>query len=387
MNKRLRYSLGVVLVVILVCVAYHMSVPLPADVTVKVHDTLHEQVTLTVTATKTIIAWPVATEDTKRRANATFVMLTRNSDLEGAMDAIRSIEDRFNTRHGYPYVFLNDEEFSEDFKTRMSVLTGSKAQFGRIPENHWNQPEWIDEKKAEKDRWKLIAANVKYADSVAYRNMCRFNSGFFFKHELMQPYRYYWRIEPNVKFHCDIHSDPFLFMEENKKVYGFTIAVLEIVASIRTLWSTVKDFTNAHPEYVARDNSMGFISKDNGILITIAISGATLKLLIWISGEVTRIQRSSTTWTGKRWGDAPVHSIAAALFLDRDKIHFFDDIGYQHDDWTHCPTNEDVWVKGRWHSEQKNAIYSHYSGKVYERYMGPPRRDVHTGASKHALGG
>ncbi|KAF9025585.1 glycosyltransferase family 15 protein [Hymenopellis radicata] len=325
-----------------------MRVPLPADVT-------------------TIIAWPVATEDTKRRANATFVMLTRNSDLEGAMDAIRSIEDRFNTRHGYPYVFLNDEEFSDEFKTRMSVLTGSKAQFGRIPENHWNQPEWIDEKKAEKDRWKLIAANVKYADSVAYRNMCRFNSGFFFKHELMQPYRYYWRIEPNVKFHCDIHSDPFLFMEENKKVYGFTIAVLEIAASIRTLWSTVKDFTNAHPEYVARDNSMGFISKDNGHTYNYCHFWSNFEIAdmdFWRGDAYTaffdHLDRKGGFYY-ERWGDAPVHSRAAALFLDRDAIHFFDDIGYQHDDWTHCPTNEDVWVKGRC-TCSRSASFDYQSG-------------------------
>lgn len=41
----------------------------------------------------------------------------------------------------------------------------------------------------------------------------------------------------------------------------------------------------------------------------------------------------------KRWGDAPVHSIAAALFLNKNQIHFFDEIGYQHDDWSHCPSN------------------------------------------------
>lgn len=29
----------------------------------------------------------------------------------------------------------------------------------------------------------------------------------------------------------------------------------------------------------------------------------------------------------ERWGDAPVHSIAANLFLNKDEIHFFDDIG------------------------------------------------------------
>lgn len=29
----------------------------------------------------------------------------------------------------------------------------------------------------------------------------------------------------------------------------------------------------------------------------------------------------------QRWGDAPVHSIAAALFARKDQLHFFKDIG------------------------------------------------------------
>jgi hypothetical protein len=33
----------------------------------------------------------------------------------------------------------------------------------------------------------------------------------------------------------------------------------------------------------------------------------------------------------ERWGDAPVHSIGAALFARKDQIHFFKDIGYRHD--------------------------------------------------------
>jgi len=32
----------------------------------------------------------------------------------------------------------------------------------------------------------------------------------------------------------------------------------------------------------------------------------------------------------ERWGDAPVHSIAASLFLPRSQIHFFNDIAYVH---------------------------------------------------------
>lgn len=44
-----------------------------------------------------------------------------------------------------------------------------------------------------------------------------------------------------------------------------------------------------------------------------------------------------------RWGDAPVHSIAAALMLKRSQVHWFYDIGYFHNPWTHCPS-EPSWL-------------------------------------------
>lgn len=43
-------------------------------------------------------------------------MLARNVDVEGAVDAVRKLEDRFNRNFNYPWVFLNDEPFSDDFK-------------------------------------------------------------------------------------------------------------------------------------------------------------------------------------------------------------------------------------------------------------------------------
>ena len=48
----------------------------------------------------------------------------------------------------------------------------------------------------------------------------------------------------------------------------------------------------------------------------------------------------------QRWGDAPVHSIAAGLFARKDQIHFFEEIGYQHDDWSHCPIPTNLWETG-----------------------------------------
>ena len=56
-----------------------------------------------------------------RRANATMLMLARNSDVNDAVRSVRRLEDRFNKKFGYPWLFLNEEPFSEEFKTCVCV--------------------------------------------------------------------------------------------------------------------------------------------------------------------------------------------------------------------------------------------------------------------------
>ena len=38
----------------------------------------------------------------------------------------------------------------------------------------------------------------------------------------------------------------------------------EFRATIPTLWDAVKEFTAAHPQYVAPDNALGYMSDDGG---------------------------------------------------------------------------------------------------------------------------
>lgn len=42
----------------------------------------------------------------------------------------------------------------------------------------------------------------------------------------------------------------------------------------------------------------------------------------------------------ERWGDAPVHSIGAALLAPKDKLHFFREVGYRHEPFQHCPLSD-----------------------------------------------
>jgi len=302
-----------------------------------------------------------------RKANAAFVILARNGDLEGVLSSIKQNEDRFNKRYGYPYVFLNEEPFTDEFKKWTTEVVSTKTYYGQIPHDHWYQPAHIDEKKAAAAREMMGHKQVIYGDSLPYRNMCRFNSGFFFRHELLKTFDYYWRIEPHVKFYCDLHYDPFLYMQDHKKKYGFTISLPEYGETIETLWETTKAFVKQHPEYIPEGNALKFLSDDNGETYNRCHFWSNFEIgdLNFWRGEAYMKYFEFLDQAGgfyyERWGDAPVHSIGAALFLKKEDIHFFNEVGYKHDPFMHCPTG-DVHAKGKcWCDANQNFDYEWYS--------------------------
>ncbi|KAI0824385.1 glycosyltransferase family 15 protein [Trametes gibbosa] len=303
-----------------------------------------------------------------RRANASILMLARNTDVNDAVRSVRRLEDRFNRKFGYPWVFLNEEPFSDEFKTRVSNVINGEVTFGQIEHDHWFQPDWIDEEKATAGRDKMVQDNIIYGGSKSYRNMCRFNSGFFYRHPLLQQYKWYWRVEPDVHFRCDIDFDPFLYMQDHNKTYGFTITMYEFRATIPTLWDTVKTFVKEHPEYVASNNAMGYMSDDGGESYNLCHFWSNFEIAnmdFWRGEAYSKFFEHLDRAGGfyyERWGDAPVHSIAAALFLDKEQIHFFDEIGYEHNPYTHCPRGEGAWQRGKCDCDVNHSFdYDGYS--------------------------
>ncbi|KIM20997.1 glycosyltransferase family 15 protein [Serendipita vermifera MAFF 305830] len=301
------------------------------------------------------------------KANATFVILVRNSELKEIVESLKQIEDRFNRQYHYPYVFLNEEPFSEEFKRWTGEIISSPAYYGLIPREHWYQPDTIDEARAARMRHALQADDVIYGDSVPYRNMCRFNSGFFYKHPLMQQFRYYWRVEPGVKFFCDVTYDPFVFMEQNNKTYGFTISMYEYERTIPSLWTVTKEFIRRHPEHLAPDNAMRFLSDDGGNTYNLCHFWSNFEIgdmNLWRSKAYTDyfdFLDANGGFYYERWGDAPVHSIGAALFSSKDQIHFFKDIGYRHEPFQNCPQGNDHRKGKCWCEEKDSFTYEGYS--------------------------
>jgi alpha 1,2-mannosyltransferase len=281
-----------------------------------------------------------------KRMNATFVTLARNEDLWEIVKSIRSVEDRFNRKFNYDWVFLNDKEFNDEFKKMTSALVSGNTKYGLIPKEHWSFPDFIDQDRAAKVRDEMKEKQIIYGDSISYRHMCRYESGFFYRHPLMLDYEWYWRVEPSVEFFCDIDYDTFAFMEKNKKKYSFTLSLYEYVDTIPTLWDTVKNFTSLYPKHIAEGNAMKFLSDDGGKTYNNCHFWSNFEIgnLNWLRSEAYsdffKVLDNAGGFFYERWGDAPVHSIAAGLMLRKDEIHFFNDIAYRHVPFMHCPTGE-----------------------------------------------
>ncbi|CAK7240729.1 MAG: alpha 1,2-mannosyltransferase 2.4.1 [Sporothrix thermara] len=294
------------------------------------------------------------------RMNATFVTLARNSDVWEVARSIRQVEDRFNKRYHYDWVFLNDKPFDDEFKKVTTSLISGKTHYGLIPPEHWSFPDHIDQDKAKQVREDMAKKKIIYGDSVSYRHMCRFESGFFFRQELMLNYDYYWRVEPSVEYFCDIHYDPFRYIHENNKKYSFVLSLYEYAETIPTLWESTKKFMREHPEHIAEDNSMRFLSDDDGESYNKCHFWSNFEIgnLNWLRSKAYIDFFESLDQDGgffyERWGDAPVHSIAAGLLLKKDEIHFFNDIAYYHVPFTHCPTGEETRQQLRCHCNPKN---------------------------------
>lgn len=178
-----------------------------------------------------------------KRANATFVMLTRNQEIDDVAKTMRSIESHFNQWFHYPYVFLNDEPFTPAFMESVRRLATADVQFGTLTELEWEFPEEVTQTLEYKERVEDQGdRGIMYGSMESYHKMCRFYSGVFFKHPLVRAHDWYWRIEPDVEFFCDITYDPFLEMIKNDKQYGFTVMIPELYWSIPNLFRTTKSF-------------------------------------------------------------------------------------------------------------------------------------------------
>lgn len=175
-------------------------------------------------------------------------------------------------------------------------------------------------------------------------------------------------------------------MIRNKKTYGFTIAVKELRETVpnmfryasafkrmnnitsKGLWemfldkSKEEDGNQALPNDTPRrkkpppQEDPDSETETDGLpkIDPDAMEGESYNMChFWSNFEIASLEwfrskeyndffelmdRSGGFWM-ERWGDAPIHSLAAGVLLGPRDIHYFRDFGYRHTTIQHCPSN------------------------------------------------
>lgn len=349
------------------------------------------------------------------RANAAFVMLARNSELSDVVSSMRSMERHFNQWFKYPWVLLNDESFSKEFKDEVKKHTKAQVEFGVVESDHWEFPKDIDKDMFDELIQGQGDREIMYGNLQSYHKMCRFYSGHFYDHPLVRKRKWYWRVEPDVQFFCDLTYDPFIEMEKHNKKYGFNVILEELYYTVPSLfmetkafikanninvksawdimvkkYHTVKDLSNfQYFTWANHDDLRSQVKKNVRVerilkqkhktnedleklnnfetvrdifldakkmppLWLDKVDGEEYNLChFWSNFEIARTDlflsetyqkyfqhlESVGGFYKERWGDAPVHSLAVAMMLSKEELHYFRDIGYKHSTFGHCPNN------------------------------------------------
>lgn len=207
-----------------------------------------------------------------------YYMVVRNEKLQDAKAVIKSMEDHMVNGTTYPWVFLNNQHFTNEFRTYIKQVTKAPVFFGKIDLEAWEYPHWIDIARAEYLMLEQEMNMVNKGSSLSYHQLLRYHSGFFFHHPLLRNVEYTWRVEPGADYSCQMNEDMFLMMKEQKKslgnernacieikphvlnvfMIGFVLTMREAPASIPTLWIRVNEFKDLYPDYVLSEEQTIF---------------------------------------------------------------------------------------------------------------------------------
>ncbi|KAH7027998.1 nucleotide-diphospho-sugar transferase [Microdochium trichocladiopsis] len=215
------------------------------------------------------------------------------------ISSIIQVEARFNSRliHHYDWVFFNNEPFTEHFKASILNVTSGDCFFETIPDKHWSIPEWIDKSRFGVGREFMGSIGVGKSWLESYHHI---------------PF-----------FTCNVNYDVFRFMRDNKKDYGFNMAILDDARSFPSLWDRTQNFLKKHPEMKDQAADMEWLLHTQEELGTNEYnncqfySNFEIGSLNFFRGPKHQAFFNHLDQAGgfyyERYGDAPVHTLSQGI--------------------------------------------------------------------------
>lgn len=82
---------------------------------------------------------------------------------------------------------------------------------------------------------------------MGYRHMCRFYAGEIFKQDILQNYKYVWRLDTDSFILEPITSDPFIDMSSGDSIYGYINIQHDHPEMVKGLWELAAEYFQHEP--------------------------------------------------------------------------------------------------------------------------------------------
>ncbi|RCI16976.1 hypothetical protein L249_3073 [Ophiocordyceps polyrhachis-furcata BCC 54312] len=202
---------------------------------------------------------PAAATSTDHPPRAVLVSFARETDLPAVLSSVSQLEETFNNRYRYDWVFFSTSPLSEDFRRLTSNATAAACVYEVINDELWSVPEGASDSTLQ-----TVELEMEPESSSAFaRQMRRWKSGRFAKESRLKSYDWFWTIEPGVsispaQFIHDIDFDVFRVMRDHGIAYGSHDSGLN-EAYMRRLSQHVKSFVDDNPDLTHEEADVSWL--------------------------------------------------------------------------------------------------------------------------------
>jgi hypothetical protein len=261
--------------------------------------------------------------------NAAIVYLTRKQDINLLVRSLRLLNNFFIDKFQYPVIILEDDLDNTDKEQIKLSLNDIKIKnFIQFENISFSLPHSLS---LDSSLYHPPLDEFK----MGYRSMCHFFAGEIFNHKLLQKYDWIWRLDSDSYILNPIDYDPFEYMKQNNKVYGYISEYMQDQPYVvEGLFETTKQFVeqnNIKPNSILQQsltngwNSEMFYTNFEIINTKFIKKAGYMKYYEFLN--------LTNNIFYKRWGDAPIRWLGINMVAQENEIYCIKDISYQHQHW------------------------------------------------------
>ncbi|OAA51527.1 alpha-1,2 mannosyltransferase KTR1 [Metarhizium rileyi] len=195
---------------------------------------------------------------------AALVTLAYEYDLQPLLSSMHQLEDAFNRRYNYDWVFFSTAPLSEEFRQLTSNATTATCIYEVVRQGDANLRLWerYPFSREGPSQTSQEAPSPTRGDTFepieTSRQLQRWNNGPFAREKRLQTYDWFWRIEPGAQFTHDIGFDIFRFMRDHNIAYGSNEAN-HALAHRSPLSQQVKGFLDKHSDLLHAEADVAWL--------------------------------------------------------------------------------------------------------------------------------